>query len=475
MMGVHQKQTELWVDPVNLARRIPEDHFLRKLNKTLDLSFVREEVSKSYGRNGNVSVDPVVIMKMMLLLFLDNVSSERELMRVIPLRIDYLWYLGYGLEDEVPTHSVLSKARRRWGAEVFERLFKLTVAKCLAAGLIDGSKVHVDSSNIRANASKNSIVEIACGEALGRLDEAAPEADAESKPKVRGRVNRSKMSTTDPDATLVRQGGAQSEPSYKNHRVVDDKAGVVTAIKSTTGAVNEAHELVGLIREHEANTGHAAAVVVADCKYGTAENFVALAQQNIATHMGDLRSRLNNHRLEGIFESNQFCYDAASDTYICPSGERLHYRHFNVQRGHAEYTTRAGVCGRCELRSLCTRSKTGRTINRHREQQLLDRAREQSGSEAAKEDRKRRQHFQERNFADAANHHGYKRSRWCGLIKQSVQDHLIAALQNLRLLVRRGLGDGFEPLHGLRALLLAFWSLATLACHPKNPAQLQNA
>jgi len=286
MMGVHQKQTELWVDPVNLARRIPEDHFLRKLNKTLDLSFVREEVSKSYGRNGNVSVDPVVIMKMMLLLFLDNVSSERELMRVIPLRIDYLWYLGYGLEDEVPTHSVLSKARRRWGAEVFERLFKLTVAKCLAAGLIDGSKVHVDSSNIRANASKNSIVEIACGEALGRLDEAAPEADAESKPKVRGRVNRSKMSTTDPDATLVRQGGAQSEPSYKNHRVVDDKAGVVTAIKSTTGAVNEAHELVGLIREHEANTGHAAAVVVADCKYGTAENFVALAQQNIATHNG---------------------------------------------------------------------------------------------------------------------------------------------------------------------------------------------
>ena len=67
------------------------DHFLGKLNKTLDLSFVREEVSKSYGRNGNVSVDPVVIMKMMLLLFLDNVSSERELMRVVPLRIDYLW------------------------------------------------------------------------------------------------------------------------------------------------------------------------------------------------------------------------------------------------------------------------------------------------------------------------------------------------------------------------------------------------
>ena len=138
-MGLHQKQAELWVEPVNLGRRVPEDHLLRKLNKMLDLSFVREEVAKFYGRNGNVSVDPVVIMKMMLLLFLDNVKSERELVKVIPMRIDYLWYLGYGLEDEVPNHSVLSKARARWGGEVFERLFKLSVSKCLEAGLIDGT------------------------------------------------------------------------------------------------------------------------------------------------------------------------------------------------------------------------------------------------------------------------------------------------------------------------------------------------
>ena len=94
-MGLHQKQAELWVEPVNLGRRVPEDHLLRKLNKMLDLSFVREEVAKFYGRNGNVSVDPVVIMKMMLLLFLDNVKSERELVKVIPMRIDYLWYLGW--------------------------------------------------------------------------------------------------------------------------------------------------------------------------------------------------------------------------------------------------------------------------------------------------------------------------------------------------------------------------------------------
>src|SRR6478752_8217306 len=100
MMGQWQKQGELWVEPVNIGRRIPEDHLLRKINRVLDLSFVREEVAGFYGRNGQVSVDPVIIMKLMLLLFMDNVRSERELMRVMPLRLDYLWFLGYGLEDE---------------------------------------------------------------------------------------------------------------------------------------------------------------------------------------------------------------------------------------------------------------------------------------------------------------------------------------------------------------------------------------
>ncbi len=146
MMGRHARQNELWSEPVNLARRIPADHPLRKLRETVQLDFVREEVAGSYGRKGNVSVDPVIVMKMMLLLFWDNVRSERELMRIIPLRIDYLWFLGYSLEDEIPNHSVLSKARRRWGPEVFARLFRQSVAQCLEAGLIEGSKLHAVES-----------------------------------------------------------------------------------------------------------------------------------------------------------------------------------------------------------------------------------------------------------------------------------------------------------------------------------------
>jgi len=461
MMGVNEKQTELWVEPVNLARRIPEDHFLRKLNRALDLNFVRHETASYYGKNGNASVDPVIIMKMMLLLFLDNVKSERELMRIIPFRIDYLWYLGYGFEDVIPNHSVLSKARKRWGIEVFETLFKRTIELCLEAGLIEGSKIHVDASLIRANASKNSVVELAAEETLAKLNE-------ESLPKRRpsGSVNQKRRSTTDPESTLVRHGSGKSEPSYKNHRVIDDQSGVITAMKTTTGAVSEAHELVDLTGEHEKNVGRETKVVVADSLYGTTENFTMLGDMGIVTHMGDLRSRQRNHHAEGIFEQSAFKYDRKRDTYPCPAGQTLAYSGSDYVRGYNEYAAGKGICAGCHLRPQCTRSKEGRTINRYPLQGVLDRARRQSGSKRGIEDRKRRQHLQERNFADAANHHGFKRSRWRGLWRQSLQDYLIAALQNLRLLIRVGLVAAYQLVAALCTCLIAL--LWTATPQPQN-------
>ena len=240
MMGHWQKQTELWVEPVHLGRRIPKDHLLRKINRVLDLSFVRAEVAGFYGSNGNVSVDPVIIVKLMLLLFLDDVRSERELMRIVPLRLDYLWFLGYGLEDEVPNHSVLSKARKRWGAEVFERLFMRSVQQCVEAGLVDGSKLHVDASLVAANASRNSVIEVAVRREVNKLDEQEEEPNSGNA----GPVNRKLRSTTDPDSTVVRHQNGKSTPSYKNHRALDDKAGVITAVKTTTGARGRSQRVV---------------------------------------------------------------------------------------------------------------------------------------------------------------------------------------------------------------------------------------
>jgi transposase len=113
MMGIHQPQPELFSYQVNLEKRVRPDHPLRRVAQAVDFTFVRAEVSDLYGDNGNESVDPAVLLKMMFLLFFDNVASERELMNVIPERLDYLWFLGYGLDDAIPNHSVLSKAWRR--------------------------------------------------------------------------------------------------------------------------------------------------------------------------------------------------------------------------------------------------------------------------------------------------------------------------------------------------------------------------
>jgi len=445
MMGAHAKQNELWVEPVNLARRIPEDHPLRKLKGVLRLDFVREEVARFYGQNGNVSIDPVLIMKMMLLLFWDNVGSERELMKVIPLRIDYLWFLGYGLEDTIPNHSVLSKARRRWGKEVFERLFSRTVQQCLAAGLIDGSRLHVDSSLVRADASLNCVVAVT----LAKLDEPEAEPKKKEKPQGGGGTNQKNKVTTDPDSTLVRHRVGKSLPSYKNHRALDDQAGVITVSKTTTGIRDDGAELLAVVAAHEQVTGGKTKVVIGDSKYGITANFIALAGRGIRSHMADLRGKLYNHRQEGIYGQERFRYDKARDTFTCPAGRKLYRHHYHHQRGYHEYRTKAGVCSRCRLAHLCTRAKNGRTINRYPEQELLDRARRQSGGPSAVRDRQRRQWFQERNFAEAATEHGFKRARWRGLEKQTIQDQLIAALQNLKILIRRG---GFASAPWLRRL-----------------------
>jgi transposase len=226
MMSEEDSQVPIWSYRVNLDKRVRSDHPLRRIRATLDLSFVRKGVAHTYGQKGNKSVPPEVIVRMMLLLFLDDIKSERELMRIIPERLDYLWFLGYGLDDQIPDHSVLGKARKRWGKEVFASLFSQVVQQCVAAGLVEGSKIHVDASLIEANASLRSVkpldpalvkaIEQTAKEQIQKLDEKDDDQDPPNEgPGGQGastvgqyaKTNRQFRSTTDPDATLVRQGG----------------------------------------------------------------------------------------------------------------------------------------------------------------------------------------------------------------------------------------------------------------------------
>jgi transposase len=443
MMGRRKEQKELFNYAVDLDRRVRDDHPLRKIRSVVDFSFIQQEVARSYGYNGHVSEDPSVIMKMMFLLFYDDVSSERELMRIIPERLDYMWFLGYGLDDEIPDHSVLSKARRRWGAEVFEKLFVMIIRQCVDAGLVNGEKIHMDGSLVTANASKNSVVK--GDEALiARLREVyqseAKKLDEEGE-LARGRkyhttVNDKALSLTDPDAALVSKDG-DSRPRYKSHRVVDDAKGVITAVISTSGTVKENGQLMNLVEQHQSNTGCEVETIVADKQYGTAENFRECQVHGIRTHMGDmLKAQENISSRQGIYPEEAFVYDENSDTYRCPAGENLRRRNHRVLLKSSEYAASQKVCLECKMRSLCTRATTGgRSIKRHDGQELIQRGREQSASFEARADRRRRKWLMEGSFADAANNHGFKHARWRRLRNQRIQDYIIAAVQNVRILL----------------------------------------
>ena len=440
-MGTHEGQKELFSYQVDLDRRVRADHPLRAIRAAIDFSFVREEVAHCYGYNGNESIDPELILKLMFLLFFDNVKSERELMRMLPERLDYLWFLGFGLDDEIPNHSVLSKARARWGQPVFEALFVGTVQQCVEARLVDGAKLHLDGSLINAHASRDSVVRsspelIAVLKRAYQVEERKLEGnlgDPHYQP-----VNASLCSTTDPDAPCVRQNkqGAQGDtrPRYKQHRAVDDRCGVITAVLTTPGDVPEPTQSVALVEQSERNTGHTAATVVADRQYGSAENYRQLQSRGLATHIAPFRP--DRPEADGIFPASRFAHDAASNTYTCPAGQTLYPQHWHERRQTTEYRTRKGICARCALRSQCTRSAHGRTLHRHDNHELIERAKTQGLSLAGRRDRGRRRYLMEGSFAQAANCHGFKRARWRRLWRQQIQDWLIAACQNAKILVR---------------------------------------
>jgi transposase len=446
MMGQQNQQKELFSYNVDLDRRVRADHPLRKIAATVDFSFARSEVEHAYGRNGHVSVDPAVILKMMFLLFLDNIVSERQLMEIIPERLDYLWFLGYGLNDPVPNHSVLSKARARWGTKVFEQLFVRTVGACVAAGLVEGNKIHVDGSLIAAHASTDSVMagppELIAALRNAYRDQAAKLAEPlEGPAALLGPANQTHLSVTDPDSELARGRSTPSRPSYKQHRVVDDAHGVITAHVTTGGSVKEDTQLFGLIEQHQQNTALAVKVVVADSQYGTVENFLGCVDRGIHPHMADLKTAQHRAGLRTeLFGEDKFIYDTASDTYRCPAGQRMHRWQRRPEKKAYQYMAKAGACAACALRAQCTKAKGGRRIQRFDRQGEVEQARAQSRSMAARRDRCRRMHVMEGSFADAANSHGFKRARWRRLWRQQIQNHLVAACQNIRLLLRNHTG-----------------------------------
>jgi len=435
MMGKSQQtEPKLFYHGISLERRIPADHPLRRINKLIDFSFVRCQVEQLYGLNGNVSVDPTVILKLMFLLFYEDVKSERALMEQLPLRMDWLWFCGYDLDEATPNHSVISKARRRWGQEVFDGFFNTVLLRCIEAGLVDGQIIHIDSSMIAADADKSKLqahVRLVVSQMSQRLDEQAVDEPEDKETRWR-RQHPVVESPTDPDARLGRKKG-ESVLGYKDHRVIDDRCGIVTSTITTPANVNDSLVMREAVQEHQANTGSRVKTVVADKGYGVMENYRYLKEINASSCIPH-----QTYSKGGRFSYEDFCYDRKNDRYICPAGEvlsRVSTKRDNRQV--TEYRCELSACWRCQLRDRCTEGEAmGRTLkvsadavyyvewadrclSRYERRRLLDRRRQKA----------------EGSFADATNNHGFKQARWRGLMKMRIQNLLIAAVQNIRKLL----------------------------------------
>ena len=411
------------------------NHPLRQVKQRVDFDFIYQEVAPTYGVNGHVSVPPPVILKLMLLLIFYNVRSERELMATLPERIDWLWFIDFDLDDEIPDHSVLSKARSRWGTAAFKHFFERIVCQCVAAGLVDGSKIFMDSSLIQAEASNNSIIALNSLKSQINRHYQELEARLEELPedcKGNGKLNQTHLSTTDPDASMVSKGKVRSQLSFKVHRAVDEKTEVITATEVTSGAVNEGHLLPDLLDQHTENTQSQVEVVVADSQYGTINNYLACHDRGLKAHIPPLKDGQDRN---GMFSEEAFTYDPKDDVYLCPAGQRLRRTRYDRNREAFQYQCKAKVCKTCSLRDKCTAAKTGRTLRRHLRHDEVRLMRERAQSFSSKKDLRTRQHLMERSFARAVRY-GFKRARWRRLWRVKIQEYLTAALQNIMILVR---------------------------------------
>jgi transposase len=469
---------------LSLEELVPKDNLYRRLDAMLDLSFVRELVKDCYACSGRPSVDPVVFFRLQLVMFFENIRSERQLMEVAADRLSIRWFLGYDLNEPLPDHSSLTRIRERYGLQVFRRFFERIVQKCLEAGLVWGEELFFDSTKVRANAdvdslrsrsiAQNHLKELfeetgsqeiedfatphlspgaSIADALPRAgDESLKENNARSEDwisrdgrqerafssEARRRTADRLVSTTDPDATpmrLVSEG--QTKLGYQAHYVVDGgKARVILNVLVTPSEVSENRPMLDLLWRSCFRWRLWPHQVSGDAKYGTAENVRAIESANIRAYVALHES---GGKGKAFFSKAEFVYEPKRDLYLCPAGEELH-RAGKSGKG-IKYRADTTACRDCPLKERCTPGEGVRNINRYPNEEYVERVRAYRATEPYEKALRKRGVWVEPLFGEAKEWHGMHRFKLRTLKKVNIEALMVAAGQNVkRLLVWRGRG-----------------------------------
>ncbi len=499
---------------VSLEELVPQDHFYRHLDRTLDLSSVREFVQETYAGGGRPSIDPVVFFKLQLVMFFEGIRSERQLMRHAADRLSVRWFLGYDLGEPLPDHSSLTRIRTRYGVDVFRRFFEQIVEQCQQAGLVWGRELYIDGTKVQANASRDSLtprffVEAHLNSLFGEArEETAESAELESnqqecqvvgagsRPVKDGvavpktlpisipqelhedlcqqnserhdwieqlgaqdrRVNSRGyqrmadyfVSTTDPDATLM-ETTKGADMGYRTHYVVDGgKARIILGVLVTPSEVMDNQPMRDLVFRACFRWKLRPRHVTGDTKYGTTDNIVALEREHIKAYV----PMADLTQRIPFFRQQDFQYDAQRDVYLCPAGKELHFAPWHSTERSRRYRAYAKDCNHCPLKARCTTSKQGRSLCRSVDEQYLDRVRGYHATEPYKKALRKRQVWVEPLFAEGKDWHGMRRFRLRRLWRVNCEALMRAGGQNLkRLLKKRGWGRRPYPAEALHAPL----------------------
>lgn len=430
-------QDDLFV-ACTLRELIPKDHILRRVNKVLDLSWLRGEVKGLYDEyRGRPSIDPESAVRLMLAGFFQGVVHDRKLMREAQVNLAIRWFAGYKLHERLPDHSSLTRIRQRWGEERFKKIFQKTVEQCVKAGLVDGETVHVDATLIRADVSWESLVErhaeqvIAENPASPDAPAPGPEAKNPGRPRTREKAPK-KVSRSDPDATLTTSCNSyRMDPSYKQHTAVDDKAGVVVDVSVTTGEASEGAQLLDQIERVESNTGTKIGTLTADAGYAHSGNYAALEKRKTEAVIPPQKEA----RRKGCIPLSRFKYDAKHCRVKCPGGKIL-TPSGRTKRG-TWYKAHARDCARCLLRPRCFSATTKRrhVLIVECYEALLRARRKRLRWSREERDKYRRHRWRvEGIHGEAKTQHGLRRAVRRRLCNVAIQAYLTAAVLNLKRL-----------------------------------------
>ena len=402
MMGERTVAQEALFYSFNLERHVPADHLLRSIDRFVDLSDIREHLRPFYSETGRPSIDPELIIRMLIIGYCMGIRSERRLCDEVHVNLAYRWFCRLGLEGDVPDHSTFSKNRhgRFRDSDLLRALFETTVARCIAEGLVGGEGFAIDASLIRADVNRQHAVDHpeqlpdaatshAVREYLAVLDDAAFGGATPVPPK--------QLAVADPAARWTAATRERAFFAYSTNYLIDLDHAVIVDVEATT-SIRQAEVTAQrrMIERTQARFGLWPERLAADTGYGNAANLAWLVEKKgIAPHIPVFDK---SSRTDGTFERRAFTFDAEDDSYVCPGGKRLRPRNRNFavarstvdQDGFIRYRARQQDCSGCELRQRCTPNMPARKIMRSIHEGARDMARDIATTDAYVTSRRQR-------------------------------------------------------------------------------------